>query len=124
MKSKRPTRRVGAAITVALVGIAALSGCSQVKGLAVQGNMNVIYLETAASDVLLSQNVAIEKKPVCTVNGSADYSCIGTAAGGVPITVTAPDSSGDPIMIITLGGKQVFSGSVLDVIEANSQATP
>jgi len=35
-----------------------------------------------------------------------------------------PDSSGDPIMIITLGGKQVFSGSVLDVIEANSQATP
>ncbi len=124
MKSTRPTRRVGAAITVALVGIAALSGCSQVKGLAVQGNMNVIYLETAASDVLLSQNVAIEKKPVCTVNDSADYSCIGTAAGGVPITVTVPDSSGDPIMIITLGGKQVFSGSVLDVIEANSQATP
>ncbi|MGA9147972.1 MAG: hypothetical protein WBZ04_10465 [Candidatus Nanopelagicales bacterium] len=107
-----------------LLCIAALCGCSQVKGLAVQGNMNVIYLETAATDVLVAQQIGVQSKPVCTVNGSADYSCTGTATGGAPIDVTVPETAGDPIMVITVGGATVFTGSVLDVIEANSQASP
>ena len=39
-------------------------------------------------------------------------------------TDPVPETAGDPIMVITVGGATVVTGSVLDVIEANSQASP
>lgn len=107
------------------VGALALSGCSQVVGLAVQGNMNVIYLSSSSTDVLLDKGYKLKQKPVCTVANSKDYSCTGSTVDGQQIAVTVPDSTvEDPQMIITVGSTQIFSGSVIQVIEQNAEAQP
>ena len=108
--------------TLSLVALAAtLTGCSQVQGLATQGNMNVIYLESAVTDVLLSQKVALMGKPTCTVDTSTNYSCTGTTLTGESIAVQVPGTDEDPIMTISVNGKQVFHGSVIQVIDENAQ---
>ncbi len=101
--------------------VSSLTGCSQVQGLATQGNMNVIYLESAVTDVLLSQKVALMGKPTCTVDTSTNYSCTGTTLTGEPIAVQVPGTDEDPIMTISVNGKQVFQGSVIQVIDENAQ---
>lgn len=111
---------------IATVKIAALAvmlpltvaGCSQVEGLAVSGNINVLYLSSAATDVLLDQGYHIGVKPVCEVTNTTQYSCSGSTADGQPISVVVPDSSlPQPNMTITVGGKQIFSGGVIEVID-------
>lgn len=116
---------IGKVAALALAA-AALAGCSQVQGLATQGNMNVIYLATAANDVLISQQIGILSGPKCTVDSSTNYTCSGTTVSGAPIVVSVPneDSNSDPVMTITVGGKTIYHGSVLTVLEQNSQATP
>ncbi len=100
-----------------------LTGCSgKVIGLATSGNMNVIYLATAANDILLQEKVAIYQSPQCTVTNKIEYNCKGKTTTGQDISVSVPDASiEDPIMTLTVGGKQLYQGSVLEVIKKNAQ---
>lgn len=113
-------------IATTAAAMAALTGCSQVQGLATQGNMNVIYLATAAIDVLTEQRIGILEAPTCSVDSATNYTCHGVATSGEKILVSVPDeaSNEDPVMTIKIGDRTVYHGSVLDVIEANSRATP
>ena len=115
------------AIAVAAVAVATplvLAGCSQVEGLAVSGNINVLFLSSAATDVLLDQGYHIGVKPVCKTTDTTEYSCSGTTADGQAISVVVPDSSvPQPNMTITVGGKQIFSGGVISVIDNAAGAT-
>ncbi len=108
------------AFTLGVLSIA-LAGCSQVQGLATQGNINVVYLESASTDVLLSQNIPLMSKPICTVDSATNYQCTGTTLTGEPVAVHVPGTNDDPIMTITVNGKQVFAGSVIEVINENAQ---
>ncbi len=112
--------------SLGLVGIAAVgmltSGCSQVVGLASQGNMNVIYLATASTDVLTAKQIPIQQAPRCTVDADKLYTCEGTAADGRPILVLVPENdTTDPQMTITVGEEQIYSGSVLTVLDDAAQ---
>jgi len=87
--------------------------------------MNVIYVATASTDVLTSKSIPIQQAPRCTVDSAKLYTCKGTTKDGQPILVLVPeDNSQDPQMTITVGGQQVFSGSVLTVLNQAAQATP
>ncbi|NQU36036.1 MAG: hypothetical protein HQ526_00385, partial [Actinobacteria bacterium] len=98
-------------------------GCTQVEGLATQANMNVIYLATASTDVLTEKSIPIEQAPRCSVDSTRLYTCKGTTVDGRPIVVLVPeDNSQDPQMTITVGGEQIFSGSVLAVLNKAAQA--
>lgn len=114
---------VGAAKAVLMLGVlsVAIAGCSQVQGLATQGNVNVLYLESAVTDVLLAQKVALMTKPVCTVDPATNYNCTASTLKGEPVAVNVPGTDEDPIMTITVNGKQVFTGSVIEVIDQNAQ---
>ncbi len=111
---------------IAVVGLVGLGGCSVAKGIAIQGNLTPLYVSTAATDVLLAQKIGIAVKPVCTAanNQTKSYSCSGTTSTGKPIQVTVADSTAaNPDMVITVGGTQVFSGSIEAVIEQNAETT-
>jgi len=121
------TRKAPRLPVVAVAGVLSLAaaGCSQVQGLATQANMNVIYVATASTDVLTSKSIPIQQAPRCTVDSAKLYTCKGTTKDGQPILVLVPeDNSQDPQMTITVGGQQVFSGSVLTVLNQAAQATP
>lgn len=121
-KSKALTIMAGL-LTIAL----ASSGCSVVKGLASAGNMDIIYLSTAATTVLLEDNYKIQRKPVCKLEDreQQEYACTGSTLDGKAINVSVADGeAADPIMVITVDDKQVFKGSVEAVIQANAQISP
>jgi hypothetical protein len=115
-------------LLVAVVGgtiSLSVAGCSQVEGLATQANMNVIYVATASTDVLTTQSIPIQQAPRCTVDAAKLYTCNGTTADGRAILVLVPeDDSEDPQMTISVGGQQIFSGSVVTVLNNAAQATP
>lgn len=123
---RRSRQRLTASVCAALAvgAMLSLSGCSVVEGLAIQGNLNVIYLSTAATDVLLSQGISIRVKPVCQLvtKELQSYACAGTTSDGRPIDVSVADGTvADPIMVVSVGGKQVFTGSVTGVIKRNAE---
>jgi hypothetical protein len=109
------------AVTIGIGLVGGLAGCSQVEGLATQGNMNVIYLSTAATDVLIAQDVAIGQAPTCTVDASKLYSCEGLTADGDSILVRVPENDAEPQMTIWVGDVEVFRGPVLTVLDDASQ---
>lgn len=102
--------------------VGALSGCSQLEGLATNGNMNVVYLETASTNILLSQKVPLQSKPVCNVSASTEYNCNALTVSGEPITVNVPGTDDDPIMTIKVNGSTIYTGSVETVISQYAQA--
>lgn len=87
--------------------------------------MNVIYLATAANDLLLANKVAIYQSPRCTVTNKIQYDCTGKTTDGKAITASVPDGSiDDPIMTLTVGKRQIYQGSVLAVIQQNARTSP
>lgn len=120
-----------AAVVVALIGAyvarALLRSSAEVEGIVVQGNMNVIYLQTASTDVLRQHGVAMRTVPQCVVeaNNSNAYNCAGTTESGQKISVSVLNASAeDPLMSVTVGGKQIFNGSAIDVIQQNARTKP
>lgn len=99
----------------------ALAGCSgEIKGLASGGSLSRAMLASATVDQLTTQNIPILVMPVCTISPQDvnTLSCLGKSTESEAITVTVPDAlAKPPIMTILVGNKQVFQGSVAEVLD-------
>ncbi len=122
--SARP--RVGAAARVAaavllIVAAGMLAGCSQVAALAPVGGNHETEVRYAAIDVLTTSGVAVLTAPVCATAGGA-VTCSGTTVSGETVTVVSP--ADDPVVLtVTVGEKQLYSGSIMDVLDAAARST-
>ncbi len=134
----RRSQLITAAATLSVATIA-LSGCSQVNSLQQVSGVPVNTLHIAIGYELLNNNIPILRSPECVENpGPKTFECKGTTTTNLPIVVTAsaataatftlspggsptpaPDGTLNMTMVITVGGKQIYSGPVQSVIEKN-----
>lgn len=127
--------------SVATIGLTAtaMTGCSQIDSLQQVSGVPVNTLHIAIGYELLNNNIPILRAPECVENpGPKTFDCKGVTTTNQPIVVTAsaataatftlspggtptpaPDGTLDMTMVITVGGKQIYSGSVQSVIEKN-----
>jgi hypothetical protein len=100
---------------VLLLAAVALAGCSQVDALQQVSGVPLATVRIAAYDVLVDQRVPIKEAPLCT-ESATEFTCSGTTLDDRPIEVTVPNDE-QQVMTVTVGGEQIFSGRVQDVIE-------
>lgn len=117
-------RRIRQSAVIGALAVAPLvfaTGCaSQLGGLAPVGGDGLASIRTAATDVLIAKGYAIIQAPVCTTQ-TGGYTCAGTIDDGSAIAVQSPTDLST--MTITVGGTQVFSGSVNAVLESAAAGT-
>jgi len=106
-----------------LVAGTALGGCSMVASLTPVAGDNLSTVRTATTDVLLAEKYEILAGPNCQSPTKTEITCSGQIVGGAEFKVTA-DSSTDLTMTVKVGDKQVYSGSVNDVIEKAGRVKP
>lgn len=103
-------------VGVALVAASSLAGCSMADSLKPVAGDKMNAVKFASIDVLMAQRVDILIAPVCTAPTSTTYSCQGETVKKEPIAVTAAE---DPyVMKVTVADKEIYSGSVQDVLDA------
>ena len=113
------TRRLVHTALVAAFPVLLMTGCgSQIAALAPVGGDGLASLRSAATDVLLAQQRDILQAPVCT-RATQGYTCAGTLADGSSVGVTSPTDLS--VMTITIADREVFSGSVADVLQAAAE---
>lgn len=120
--SRRRLYRVAAAVGVAAAVSATISGCggSQITGLAQAGNLNVLFLSAATVDTLTDKGYTISVAPVCTVTDTTDYTCAGKTGDGQPIDVTTSNvTKSDADYTIAVGGKQIYTGNLMNDLNEN-----
>lgn len=107
----------GAGLTLALTG---LSGCaSQLDALAPVGGDDLSMVRTAATTLLLANNLEILDAPQCE-KSETDISCVGSLFDGSEVLVEAPlEPFGS--MTVTVGGSVLFEGDLKKVIEAQAE---
>lgn len=98
------------------LAVLALAGCSQVAALAPVGGDDVAEVRFATIDVLLDKGVEILEAPTCELAGTV-ITCAGTTTGGDAITATS-STDADATLEVDVGSTTVFSGSLLDVLDA------
>lgn len=92
-----------------------LVGCSQIDALQQVSGVPLSTVRIAAYDVLVDKEVPIKLAPVCTETAE-QFTCSGSTLEDEPIEVTVPNDE-QQIMTVTVGGEQIFSGPVQDVVE-------
>lgn len=92
-----------------------LAGCSQVNALQQVSGTPLSTVRVAVNDVLLEQKVLIKQAPVCTET-ETEFTCTGSTLTDKAIEVTVPNDE-QQVMVIKVGGKEIFTGPVQDVIE-------
>jgi len=131
----RAARGGAAALAVGLV--VATTGCSQVAQLRGVAGDQVTAVRTATNDVLVEQGVDIGIAPVCAADDPV-YTCTGSTSDGQPITAEArvvaefgattdqygADRPADVSLVVRVGGSEVFSGTVADVIARSGEVAP
>ena len=106
---------LGRAAIVALA-LAGLSGCSQVDALAPVGGDAIATVRYGAIDVLLRENVSVLEAPTCKAGDGTTVSCSGSTTDGQAIEVVS-STEADALLEITVGGTELFSGPLADVID-------
>lgn len=101
---------------VVLVAALLLAGCSQIAAIAPVGGNHQAEVRYAAIDVLLDADVQILTAPVCAQAPSGEVSCQGETADGTDITVVSP-ADDQTIVTVTVGDDELYSGSIMDVID-------
>lgn len=99
-----------------------LVGCSQIDALQQVSGVPLATVEIAADDVLVSKGIDLLEAPTC-VEGDGEFTCSGTTLDRQEIAVKVPDDE-QQVMTITVGGEQIFSGPVQDVVEQAGERTP
>ncbi|MCU0294423.1 MAG: hypothetical protein MUD05_00045 [Candidatus Nanopelagicales bacterium] len=99
-----------------------LVGCSQVDALQQVSGGPLATVEIAADDVLLQKQIPLLAAPKCVEN-EQEFTCAGTTLDNKLIAVSVPQVE-PQIMTITVGGEQIFSGPVQEVIEAAGERLP
>ncbi len=119
----RRFRSVRGSVAASTVVVALLlSGCSQVASLVPVSGGPEATVRIATIDVLTREKVAVLVAPVCTAK-SGSIGCTGTTAAKEPIVVTS-GAKAPYAMTVTVGGKEIFSGTAQAVIDEAAQVTP
>ena len=121
---KRRLSRVARIAVLLAIAPTTVVGCAKVTGLAVQADLNVLFLGSAANEVLLAQQVPVLTWPFCSTNDQVktSYTCKGETMGGQPILVNVTNGTAeDPTMSITIAGKQIYNGSIAKVIAQDAR---
>jgi hypothetical protein len=105
------TRSRGPAV-VLLLGLAALSGCSQAAALAPVGGDRIVAVRVAAINVLLSQGVEFVAAPTCSAGDDSGVTCDGQTEEG--LRIKAHSSSASPGELIVAVGEEVVYDDDLD----------
>ena len=107
----------GAALGLALI---TLPGCaSQLDALAPVGGDDISMVRTAATTLLLSNDLEVLDAPKCT-KSDTKIACNGSLVDGSAVIVHAPtDPFGE--ITVTVGGEVLFQGQVASVIDKAAQ---
>lgn len=76
-------------------------------------------LNIAVNDVVLDNDVEVLVAPVCTYEPET-YTCKGSTVAGADILATAVGAEPETVTI-TVGGKQIFSGAIDEVLKKAAQ---
>lgn len=108
---------VGAGLALVLSGV---SGCaSQLDALAPVGGDDLSMVRTAATTILLANNLEILDAPQCE-KSETDITCVGSLFDGSEVLIEAPlEPFGS--MTVTVGGSVLFEGDLKKVIEAQAE---
>ena len=104
------------ALGVCAIAGLALTGCTQVAAIAPVGGDRVAEIRFAANDVLVRESVDIQTAPVCDMASDKAVSCSGETTGGEAISVES-SANDQSTMTITIGGTELFSGTIQDVLD-------
>lgn len=107
-------RHLAAGATLVAAGAIALSGCTQLDGLANSTGTPFMAASGTATDVLLSQDIDVLVKPVCEFppESSKKWTCTGSTVDGEAIAVTITNgTTTDATMVITVGSDEIYNGS-------------
>lgn len=110
-------------LTLPMVAILALAGCSQVAAIAPVGGNHLTEVRFATIDVLQQKDIALEEVPTCTRASDGAISCAGTTADGAAVTASSPADDPDSFTV-TVGSDTVFTGSVSAVIDRAAGVAP
>lgn len=105
-----------------VLAVPLLVGCSQMAALQQVSGVPLQTVKVAADDVLVAKGVPVLRAPVC-VEAGAGFTCSGTTVDDKPIEVTVPEGE-QQVMTITVGGEQIFSGPVQQVIDEAGERMP
>lgn len=108
---------LGAAAALAL----ALAGCSQIAAIAPVGGDRFAEVRFATGDILVAQGVDILSGPDCEQDGRT-VTCTGETLDGDAITSESP-ASDETALTVTVGGKTIYSGTVMDALETALEPT-
>ena len=93
----------------------ALAGCSQMAALTPVGGDIITGTRIATNDVLIAQGVKVLVAPVCTTVPEG-FTCTGSTVDGQEIVAKAGPTA-PQALTITVGGTQIFQGTVQDVLQ-------
>lgn len=111
------TTLLGAALGLVLI---TMPGCaSQLDALAPVGGDDISMVRTAATTLLLANDLEVLDAPKCT-KSDTEIACNGSLVDGSKVTVQAPtDPFGE--ITVTVGGEVLFQGQVASVIDKAAQ---
>ena len=111
----RLTQRIGVLAGAGLlVAGPALVGCTQIASLTPVAGDTIAGVGFATKDVLLDQGVQMKVVPVCE-GTKPEFTCTGSTLGDEKILATTSGTDADNL-VVSVGGKEIFSGSVKEVI--------
>lgn len=115
-RSKRTL--VAGLVLAASVGV--LSACSTAEGLLAPAEIDLGILASAANGVVLQEGFTIQSAPVCETEDQSEvtYTCTGDGES-IDVAVTGPESETDVTtgsMVVVVGGEQIFSGLIQEVL--------
>lgn len=117
---RRASAVAGLVAAAALLGVG-LAGCSQVEAVAPVGGGHEAEVRYAGIDVLLDAGVEVLVAPVCEANDGA-VNCTGESVDGEAITFTSSKADATSVQV-TVGETQLYSGSIMDVLDDAARAT-
>lgn len=115
-------RRGWAPVAAVLVAVT-LGGCANVQTQVAQlqpvAGDALTGVNIAVNDVVLAKDVEVLVAPVCTYEPET-YTCKGSTVDGAEIVGTAVGAEPETVTII-VGGKQIFSGAIEEVLKKAAQ---
>jgi hypothetical protein len=131
---------------VGAIGVAAITlvGCSQIDSLKQVSGVPVNTLQIASDEILVANNIPVLEAPTCVQNDAGTaVDCTGSTTNGTKITVAAknttaatftlapggtptavPNGALNMVMVLKVGNKTLYQGSVQEAIERSAVKAP
>ncbi|CAN5146709.1 hypothetical protein BH09ACT6_BH09ACT6_24050 [soil metagenome] len=116
------TRKSLVAGALAVLLGAMLVGCSQVAAIAPVGGNHQAEVRYAAIDVLMGAGIDFLTAPVCETSTDGAITCAGETTKGEHITALSPTTDQTRVTV-TVGSDVLYTGSIMDVLDAAARST-